>query len=175
MNAENESNANIEGFLADDDAVIDQGMDIVDEAADEDLIDNSRAKRKCLIFLLAVALIAGVFYGSGPETSDYQGPIDLAHSFIVTFAVLFWCYLDAEERNYSFSRKFSIFFVFFPYICFPLYVFKLRKGMACLRVFIRTTVFFVFYLIAISLGYALGLLSLYMRQGFVSGPDEFIF
>ncbi|MBW8014585.1 MAG: hypothetical protein FVQ82_00200 [Planctomycetes bacterium] len=146
----------------DDSLAIDQEIDAVAEVVAEGPVDNGRAKRNCLVFILIVGLIAGFFYGIGPDESDYQIPIDFASSFIITFAVLAWCYLDGEERNFNFSRKCSICFVFFPYICFPWYILKVRKGMACLKIFVLAVLFFVLYLIACGLGYALGLLMSYV-------------
>jgi len=116
------------------------------------------AKRNCLVFILIVVLIAGFLYGVGPETSDYETPIDVGNSFVITFAVLFWCYQDAEERKFKFSRKFSVFFVLFPFICFPWYIMRVRKGRACLRVFARTAMFGGLYLLVMGLGYACGMM-----------------
>ena len=146
----------------DDFVTIDQEIDAVVEAVGDVRVDNGIAKRKCLFFILIVALIAGFLYGMGPETSDYQGPIDVGNSFVITFAILFWCYLDAEERNFKFSRKFSKGFALFPYICFPWYILRVRKGMACLKIFARTILFGGMYLLAMGLGYACDMMVSYI-------------
>ena len=156
----------------DDCITIDQEIDDAVEVVADGRIDNSSAKRKCLLFILIVSLIAGFFYAFGPAESDYiyddmmrsdyLKPIELASSLLITFAVLAWCFLDAEERNFNFSRKSSICFVFFPFICFPWYILKVRRGMACLKIFIGTAVFIVLYIAACGLGYALGCLVSYI-------------
>lgn len=146
----------------DDCITIDQEIDAVVEAVADDRVDNGIAKRKCLFFILIVALIAGFLYGMGPETSDYETPIDVGNSFVITFAVLFWCYQDAEEHKFKFSRKFSKGFALFPHICFPWYIMRVRKGRACLRVFARTAMFGGLYLLVMGLGYALGMLVSYI-------------
>lgn len=152
----------------DDCITIDQEIDAVVEVVAGERVDNSSAKRKCLLFILIVALIAGFFYAFGPEESefiyeeairsDYLKPIELASSLLITFAVLAWCFLDAEERKFKFSHKRSICFVFFPFICFPWYILKVRRGMACLKIFIGTALFIGLYVTACGLGYALGCL-----------------
>lgn len=152
----------------DDGLLIDQEISPVAEAPAQEGADNSRAKRNCLIFLLAVAVIGGFLLGLCPQESDYlfeepgksdyEKPIEFAFSLIITFAVLAWCFLDAEERNFNFSRKCSICFVFFPYICFPWYILRTRKGAGCLNVFAMAAVFIVLYTIVCGLGYAGGIM-----------------
>ena len=152
----------------DDFVTIDQEIDVVVEVVADDRVDNGIAKRKCLVFILIVALIVGFLYGIGPVESDpysegalesdYMKPIEFASGFIFSFAALAWCLFDAEERKFTFSRKCSICFVFFPYICFPWYILRVRKGMACFKIFSMTALFIVLYLIVFGLGYALGCL-----------------
>ncbi|MCF7954507.1 MAG: hypothetical protein K9M75_01775 [Phycisphaerae bacterium] len=151
----------------DDFVTIDQETDAVVEAVADGRVDNGIAKRNCLIFILAVVMIAGFLYGIGPVESDpfseevlesdYMKPVEFASGFIITFAALAWCLFDAEERNFKFSRKCSICFVLIPYITFPWYILTVRKGMACLKVFAGTVLFGGLYFLAMGLGYACGM------------------
>jgi hypothetical protein len=156
----------------DDCIIIDQEIDAVARVVDDGRVDKSIAKRKCLLFILIVALIGGFFYAFGPvesenvyeeaARSDYLRPIEFASSLLITFGVLAWCLFDAEERKIKFSRKSSIWFVFFPFICFPWYVLKSRRGMACFKIFMGTALFIVLYIAACGLGYVLGCLGSYV-------------
>ena len=60
-----------EGFDMDNNNEIDQEVDAVMEIATEGQVDNRSSKRKCLIFLLIVALIEGFLVGILPEDSGY--------------------------------------------------------------------------------------------------------
>jgi len=121
-------------------------------------IDNSMRKFNCYIFLMAVGLVAGFLYGFGFDNDDYLKPIDLASSVVVTFTFLFWVYLDAEERRFRITPRFSIIFVFLPLICMPWYIFRTRKGLACLNAFGLISGLMILYLIAAGLGAVLSLL-----------------
>jgi hypothetical protein len=134
----------------------DQEMDPVIEKAAESQVDNSRPKRKCLIFLLTLALIYGFTSGILADDSPYIRLLDYAFGFISALTVLVWCYLDAEEHNFKISLIFSVCILLLAIIFFPCYIFRTRKGEACFIAIALAVLFMILFFTVNFIGELLG-------------------
>lgn len=117
--------------------------------------DTQRPKRNCLIQIFAIMIAGGFMQGILPEDSNFS-LIEIVTIVLFTLMAMRWCYIDADERNFTISFRLSLLLFLLFLAGFPYYILKTRRNLDALIVMGVTFLIFVLASVLNEAAYALG-------------------
>lgn len=135
---------------------MDESTSVIEVSAEG--TDSRRAKRKCLIVLLVIALCGGFLEGILPE--DGFIPLwflEIGMSLSTVIVAMVWCYIDAGERGFTISFRLSLLLFLLLIIGFPYYILKTRRNREALKTLGLAALFCLLFYTLSEIAYQLGI------------------
>ena len=128
--------------------------------------DSRRAKRKCVLVFLTIAICGGFLEGYLPENGFIPlWLIGLGMNIAGVVTAMVWCYLDAEERDFTISFRLSLLLFLMLIVGFPYYILKTRRNREAIIILGLAALFFVLFILFSEITYRIGLEVYYYRYG----------
>lgn len=127
--------------------------------------DSRRAKRKCLIILLTIAVCGGFLEGYFPE--DGFIPLwflEIGMSLSTVIVAMVWCYIDAGERGFTISFRLSLLLFLLLIVGFLYYILKTRCNREAIKTLGLAALFCLLFYTLSEISYQLGI-EVYWRYG----------
>ena len=118
-------------------------------------VDLRRAKRKCLVQLLAIMVVGGFMQGILPEEIAYPF-LEIVTDLIGVIMAMRWCYMDARERDYVISFRLSLLVFLLFIVGFPYYILKTRSNHQALKVIGLSVLIFLLAYVLNNVSYQIG-------------------
>jgi hypothetical protein len=101
-----------------------------------------KAKRLCLLGLLALMVVVGVL---DPITADDRAldrALTIGSALIGAVLIVTWCHYDSWERSYKIGKSLRLLIIFFAAIGLPAYLFRTRGWRGLISIILAGLFFF---------------------------------